>query len=236
MKSHRRPPRPVLVLLALAVAAAAWWYYTELAASPQSGIVASGTIEAEEVAIASEISGRVLQVLAEEGDTVETGEVLVKLDDEILRLQHRMAALVERHLLELQLSKTEIRSPIDGEVARRSIRAGEVATPGSTLMVVANLDQVDLTLFVPELSIGQVHTGQNVEVQVDSFPGEIFPGEVVFIATEAEFTPRNVQTREDRLSLVFAVKVRIDNPDHRLKPGMPADATIVEGRGLSDED
>ena len=161
---------------------------------------------------------------------MQAGELLVKLDDELLQLQRRMATVAERQLLELQLDRTEIRSPIDGEIARRSIRAGEIATPGSTLMVVANLDRVDLTLFVPEISIGQVHTGQRVDVQVDSFPGEIFPGEVTFIATEAEFTPRNVQTREDRLNLVFAVKVRIDNPDAQagsadhVKTRHPADA------------
>ena len=198
----------------------------ESAAPVPYGIAASGTIEAEEVSIASEMAGRVVQLLADEGDNVTAGGLLVKLDDSLLQRQYRMATITERQLLELQLDKTEVRSPIDGEVARRSIRLGEVASPGSTLMAVVNLDQVELTLFVPERSIGQVHTGQKVDVQVDSFPGESFSGEVTFIATKAEFTPRNIQTQKDRLNLVFAVKVQIDNPDHRLKPGMPADATI----------
>lgn len=226
-RAHRRPPMPVLMLLALLLAAAAWWYYTETTASPPRGIVASGTIEAEEVSIASEVPGRVVQILAGEGDRVRAGDVLVRLDDSVHQLQLRMASVVERQLLELQIDKMAIRSPLDGIVARRSVRVGEVASPGGTLMVVADLSHVDLTLYVPEKEIGRVRVGQKVEVQVDSFPKEVFPGEVTFIATKAEFTPRNVQTQKDRQNLVFAVKVRIPNPDQRLKPGMPADATIV---------
>ena len=120
-----------------------------------------------------------------------------------------------------------IRSPIDGVVARRSIRVGEVASPGAARLVVTEPDPVELTVYVPEKEIGRVGVGQKVEVQVDSFPEEVFSGEVTFISTKAEFTPRNVQTQKDRLNLVFAVKVRIPNPDLRLKPGMPADATIL---------
>ncbi len=94
------------------------------------------------------------------------------------------------------------------------------------MMVVTSTDPVELTVYVPERSIGQVKVGQRVDVQVDSFPGQSFPGEVTFIATRAEFTPRNVQTQKDRMNLVFGVKVRIPNADGLLKPGMPADATL----------
>ncbi len=222
-----RPPRRALLLLAAALVAAAWWYYTELAAPPPNGIAASGTIESEEVAIAPEVAGRIVEIRAEEGSRVRAGDVLARLDDSMVRLQLRMASLAERQLLELQLDKLTLRSPLDGLVARRSLRVGEVASPGTTVMAVARQDPVELTLFVPEARIGQVKVGQKVEVRVDSFPGEVFPGEVTFISTRAEFTPRNVQTQKDRLNLVFAVKVRIANPDLRLKPGMPADATIV---------
>ena len=126
------------------------------------------------------------------------------------------------------MEKTSIRSPMDGVVYRRSIRVGEVATPGAVLMTVGKLDQVELTLYVREGDIGRVRVDQPVSVQVDSFPGEIFQGRVSFIASKAEFTPRNVQTQKDRLNLVFAVKVKIPNPDLRLKPGVPADATILD--------
>jgi multidrug resistance efflux pump len=94
-------------------------------------------------------------------------------------------------------------------------------------MTVANLDEVRLTVYIPENRYGRIQLGQSVSVEVDSFPGKAFQGEVTYLASQAEFTPRNVQTKEERVNTVFAVKILIPNPDHDLKPGMPADATIV---------
>ncbi|MBM3136371.1 MAG: efflux RND transporter periplasmic adaptor subunit [Chloroflexi bacterium] len=128
--------------------------------------------------------------------------------------------------LQVQLGKLTLKSPIAGLVTSRAIHVGEVAAPGATLLTIANLDSVKLTVYIPEDRIGLVKVGQQVEVQVDSFPGETFVGEVTFIANRAEFTPKNVQTKEGRVSTVFAVKVQIPNPEHKLKPGMPADAKI----------
>jgi len=216
-----------MLLALLALGYIAWWGYTQLTTPLPRGIVASGTIESEEVSVASEVAGRVAALMADEGDAVRSGDVLVKLDDSLLQLQYRMATLAERQPLELQLDKMVLRSPLDGVVARRSVRVGEVASPGATLMVVAKPDPVELTVYVPEKEIGRVRIGQKVEVKVDSYPNDTFLGDVTFIATKAEFTPRNVQTQKDRLNLVFAVKVQIPNPDLRLKPGMPADATIL---------
>jgi len=90
-----------------------------------------------------------------------------------------------------------------------------------------DLDKVTLTVYVPEDRLGQVQIGQQVEVRVDSFPERWFIGSVMAIAHEAEFTPRNVQTQEERVNMVFAVDVDILNPDHALKPGLPADAVII---------
>ena len=98
--------------------------------------------------------------------------------------------------------------------------------PGSILMTVANLNEVTLTIYVPEDELGRVYLGQEVDVQVDSFPGELFRGTVAHIAQQAEFTPKNIQTEKERVNMVFAVKVRLPNSDHRLKPGMPADAFV----------
>ncbi len=118
-------------------------------------------------------------------------------------------------------------APVGGLVLERSIRAGELAVPGTTLLTLGDLDEVTLKIYVPEDRLGQVLIGQQVEVRVDSFPERSFQGRVVVIANEAEFTPRNVQTPEERVNLVFAVDVSIPNPDHLLKPGMPADAVFV---------
>lgn len=129
-------------------------------------------------------------------------------------------------LVDAQIAQLTLTAPMDGFVATRSAQVGETAQAGLPLLTIANLDEVTLVIYIPENRIGQVRLGQEVEVRVDSFPDRVFPGHVASIAGEAEFTPRNVQTQEERVNLVFAVKVRIPNPDHALKAGMPADAVI----------
>jgi multidrug resistance efflux pump len=129
-------------------------------------------------------------------------------------------------ILEAQIEKMTLTSPIDGIVTSRSAHAGEAVTPGATLLTVANLDEVKLTIYIPENELNRVYLGQEVEVMVDSFPGRPFAGTVAYISQQAEFTPKNVQTAEERVNMVFAVKVRLSNPDHLLKPGMPADAVL----------
>jgi len=149
------------------------------------------------------------------------------MPEEIAMAQARVRqAQASLHTLDVQLEQLTIKSPINGLVTSKVVHVGEIATPGATLMTVADLDQVTLTIYVPENQINMVALGQAVGVEVDSFPNEVFQGEVTYIAHRAEFTPKNVQTKEERVNMVFAVKVRIPNPDHRLKPGMPADAII----------
>jgi multidrug resistance efflux pump len=130
-------------------------------------------------------------------------------------------------LVDAQIAKLTLTAPISGVVSSRSAQAGETATAGTPLLTIANLDEVTLVIYIPEDRVGQIQLGQAVEVRVDSFPGRVFVGQVANIAGQAEFTPRNVQTQEERVNLVFAVKVRIPNADYALKPGMPADATIM---------
>ena len=128
--------------------------------------------------------------------------------------------------LQTRIDKMTLRSPIAGVVTSRSAHAGEAALAGATLLTVANLDEVRLTIYIPEDELGRVYLGQEVGVEVDSFPGRTFTGTVTYISQQAEFTPKNVQTEEERVNMVFAVRVRLPNPDHLLKPGMPADALI----------
>lgn len=129
-------------------------------------------------------------------------------------------------VLELQLARLAVEAPLDGTVLSRSIEAGEFAAAGSIAMTIANLEQVRLTVYAPEDEYGLIALGQVVKVSVDTFPGRAFKGEVVAIAEQAEFTPRNVSTQEGRKSTVFAVEILLDNPDGVLKPGMPADVTF----------
>lgn len=130
--------------------------------------------------------------------------------------------------LRVQVDKFELQAPISGLVLERPVHVGEVALPGSPLMTLADLNRVTLIVYVPEDQLGRVQLGQTVSVTVDAYPDRTFRGTVAFIASQAEFTPKNVQTREERVSMVFAVKVRLPNPDHALKPGMPADAMLAD--------
>jgi HlyD family secretion protein len=126
-------------------------------------------------------------------------------------------------LVESQIASLTIASPIDGIVLARAIEPGEYAAPGAPLLRIGQLEDLTLTVYVLEDRYGEIELGQTATVRVDSFPDETFKGEVVEIADEAEFTPRNVQTEEGRRSTVFAVHLAVDDPDSRLKPGMPAD-------------
>jgi len=129
--------------------------------------------------------------------------------------------------LKVQRDKMILEAPLDGLILERNVGRGETLAPGASVMKIANLDEITLTLYVAEDQIGKVKLGQQVKVTVDSFPHKIFEGEVSHIATEAEFTPKNIQTKDERVNMVFAVKVQIPNPAHELKPGMPADAVIL---------
>ncbi len=114
----------------------------------------------------------------------------------------------------------------DVERVRQMIYAGEVAQPGLPLFSVIDLQQVELVIYMPTDRIGQVKLGQAAQVTVDAYPGLTFAGMVTHISDQAEFTPKNVQTQEERAHTVFAVKIRLDNASGTLKAGMPADARL----------
>lgn len=120
-----------------------------------------------------------------------------------------------------------LRSPIDGVVLARAVEPGEVVAAGVSLLTVADLRRVWLRVFIPEAQLGRLRRGAAAQVYVDAFPGRPFAGTVTEIADQAEFTPRNVQTREERVKLVFGVRITLENPSGLLKPGMPADARIA---------
>ena len=151
----------------------------------------------------------------------------VPTPEEVLLAKARVArAEAACAILQAQIDKMTLVSPINGVVTSRSVHPGEAVVPGVTLLTVANLDQVTLTIYVPEDKLNRVYLGQTVEVRVDSFAEQAFAGIVSYISQQAEFTPRNVQTQEERVNTVFAVQVKLPNPEHLLKPGMPADAVI----------
>jgi HlyD family secretion protein len=126
------------------------------------------------------------------------------------------------------LDKLTLTSPVTGTVSAQTIHAGEVALPGAPLLTVVDMAHVKLVIYVPAGRIGQVVLGQQAQVTTDSYPGRRFNGTVTHINDAAEFTPKNVQTQEERVKMVFRVEIALDNPDGALKPGMPADAVLRE--------
>jgi HlyD family secretion protein len=124
------------------------------------------------------------------------------------------------------LAKLTIRSPVTGTITSQAIHGVEIAQAGVPLFTVTDLGRAKLVIHVPTSQIGEVTLGQRAEVSVDAYPGRIFSGVVSRIADQAEFTPKNVQTQEERAKTVFAVEIALENSDGMLRPGMPADATL----------
>lgn len=128
--------------------------------------------------------------------------------------------------LEAQIGKLSVYAPLDGVVLVRSVQPGEVIQAGMTTMTIAKLDSLTVTVYISEDRYGEVSLGQSASLNVDSFPDETFTATVTRIADQAEYTPRNVQTKEERQTTVYAVELTVENPDGKLKPGMPVDVTF----------
>ena len=129
-------------------------------------------------------------------------------------------------LLDVQIAKLTIYAPANGTVLTRNVEPGEFVQPGATALTLADLSELKITVYVPEDRYGEISLGQQAEIYVDSFPDETFSATVVYIANSAEYTPRNVQTVEGRSSTVYAIKLKVDDPAGKLKPGMPADVSF----------
>lgn len=136
----------------------------------------------------------------------------------------RAAAAVD--LIEKSLRDCTVVSPINGFVVKKFVEPGETVAMMSALEKISDLSSVELSIYVSETDLGKVKLGQRAEVTVDAFKDKTFDGTVSFISPEAEFTPKNIQTKDERTKLVFRVKIKISNPEFELKPGMPADAVI----------
>ncbi len=149
-------------------------------------------------------------------------------DEEIEAARLRVeASQAQLDALDIRLSKLTITAPWDGVVLTRNAEVGGMALPGATLIEVGRLAQLELIVYLPEEKFGLVMPGQAVQVRVDAYSGRTFEGVVLRMADEAEFTPTNVQTKEDRTRLVYAIVIRVDNPDLALKPGMIADVEFA---------
>ena len=136
------------------------------------------------------------------------------------------AAQANLDMINTQMDKLTVYAPMDGVILTRSIHVGEVAQAGAATMTIADLSKLTITVYLPEDRYGEVNVGDEVSFTADSFPDQTFSATVIRIADQAEFTPRNVQTKEERQTTVYAIELEVNNPDSKLKSGMPVDVTF----------
>jgi HlyD family secretion protein len=133
-------------------------------------------------------------------------------------------------LLQKAIDDCTVRAPVGGVVTEKLMERGELAAQGMGLFVLTDLSTMKLTIYVPEPDLGKIGLGEVADISVDSHPGRLFPGKVTYISPISEFTPRDVQTKDERVKLVYAIRIEIANPEGIFKPGMPADALFASAR------
>jgi HlyD family secretion protein len=321
---------PIFIVLLLAVAAAVYFYPRfERKPAPQNQLLVSGNIEAHESLVGFKVSGRIVDLPVEEGQWVDSGTLLARVDDADYKQkvdigeaavhvsQSNLALLLagtreqdvkaaQQNMLDAQadlaqkkldadraqrlfsrdaiaaqdrdraetaykragavyqaakqrydeavegprkediaiarsnvkearanlglsrvnLSYTTLRAPDAGVITVRQAELGEVVSPGTPVVTLADLDHVWLRAYIAETDLGRIRWGQDAAIHTDSFPNKTYHGRISFISSNAEFTPKSVQTYKERVTLVYRIKIDVDNPNHELKPGMPADAEI----------
>jgi HlyD family secretion protein len=129
-------------------------------------------------------------------------------------------------VIQTQIGYCNLFAPTAGVVLVKNTEAGEFIVPGGAVITLGDVAKPWLKAFINESDVGRVKLGQKVSVTTDSYPGKVYPGKITFISSEAEFTPKNVQTAKERVKLVYRIKVTLANPQMELKPGMPGDAKI----------
>jgi len=181
---------------------------------------------------------RVEVIKAQEGQVERTRAAVKMAEANALEMKRREQDLATRRaeiararaslaLIDSQLADTIAISPVDGVVLVKAADVGEVLAPGTTVVTVGDIDHPWLRGYVNETDLGKVKLGAMAKVTTDSYPGEVYPGRVTFISSEAEFTPKQIQTEQERVKLVYRIKIGMDNPRRELKANKPADAEIV---------
>mgnify|MGYP000146600812 CR=1 FL=1 len=304
--THRWRWTLALALLAAAVAGAAWWSLPGRDGPPPGVAVANGRIEATEVQVATKLPGRIDEILVDEGDSVQAGQVVARMDTQELEARlHEAQAQVTRHRearkaaealvdqrdsqcayaqsehrrirqlmarshtsedaldraradaeaaeaacraaraqrleaeagieaaraaverIEAELADAALHAPRGGRVLFRLAEPGEVLAAGGRLLTLVDLDDVYMIVYLPTARVGKIPVGAEARLLLDALPDRPVKARVSFVADEAQFTPKHVETREERQKLMFRVKVRaLENPQGLLKPGMPGLAYI----------
>ncbi|MFZ5491459.1 MAG: HlyD family secretion protein [Pseudomonadota bacterium] len=197
--------------------------------------------QAETARLRADMTSKTAQAAIAAVEAASKNLALARLGDQRLSAQAQAVAALDSQVqqaiaqlaeIDTQIGYLDIASPLAGVVLTRSVELGEQVAPGSPLFSLVDLDRLYLKVYVPEPLIGRVALGQHAEVRVDSYPDRAFAATVTKVATAAEFTPKNVETKEERVKLVFAVELSLtENPGGVLKPGMPADGVIHTASG-----
>jgi HlyD family secretion protein len=179
--------------------------------------------ETIEAARSKEAEARAALQVAE-ATTLKVEELKQELETTRARVE---MARAELDLAETLMGEARLYAPISGVVLSKNMERGEIALPGSSVLTLGDLKKVWLRAYINETDLGRIKLGQPVEVFTDTYPGKGYPGRIAFISDKAEFTPKQIQTQEERVKLVYRIKIDIDNPLMELKSGMPADARII---------
>jgi HlyD family secretion protein len=185
------------------------------------------------------LAGPRVEQIAGQAAQVERARAAVKAAEaNLLELKRREQELEARRadearakanlaLIDTQLAETVAVSPCDGVVLVKAADVGEVLAPGTSIVTIGDIDHPWLRGYINETDLGKVKIGSKAKVTTDSYPGKVYNGRVTFISSEAEFTPKQIQTQQERVKLVYRVKIEMENPNRELKSNMPADAEIL---------
>jgi len=234
-----------IIPILLIVAGAAWYFFIYKPAHPD--FTFAGTIEVDEVDVQPGVASPIGTLEVQEGDVVKAGQLLARLTCPDVRVSAGLASsdfnrnqqlykagslaysnfdhsLYANRDADVKLGWCTVESPIAGTVLTIYRRVGEWARPGDPIMTLADLTSVYSYLYVPQPMLASLKIGEAIPCSLPEMKGRVFEGKLAYIRPEAEFTPKNVQTREERERLVYGVKVHFDNPDGTLKPGMAIEA------------
>jgi HlyD family secretion protein len=199
----------------------------EAAVRVQADTARKNAERAEKLAASGSISAQALDVATAQRDALAAQLAAVRYQAGAAQAQ-AATAKAQAEVLAAQVANATLAAPIDGIVFTKNLEVGENAFPGSSVLTLVDDGDLWVKVYVTESMLGRVKVGMAAEVTVDSFPGKTFAGTVTTVSPQAEFTPKNVQTKEERVRLVYAVKVKVDSADGALKVGMPADVALLE--------
>ena len=192
----------------------------------------SGTLELTEHVLGAKVAGRLTTLSVKEGDSVKASQVIATLDryEQTKKDYERTVDLLKTgganaqtlEYAQLAMEDQQIIAPVDGVVLVKTAEIGEIIPAGAGIVVVGDTKDQWVKIFLTEGLMSQVHIGQKAKVSFDGSP-RVYEGHVSFISPQGEFTPRNLQSKEDRITQVFAVKIALDNPDEHVHPGVAAD-------------